>query len=114
MTKLKYALACLPFLLPCVGWKLVPVIGAAWGCPVADKWPQPCIVAAVNVELALSAIAWWGMLLWAPGLLISGLWLGSYIAPHLPRPWGRGPRRGSGDDLTIPCGGHAQALPVRR
>ena len=85
----KYALASLPFLVSFGGWKLAPVIGAALGCSVASKSPQPCVVASLNVEPVLSALAWWGMLLWMPCLLISGLWLGGLLAQHLPRPWGR-------------------------
>jgi hypothetical protein len=85
-----YALALLPFLATFGGWQVSVLLARSLGCVVPSKAPQPCLVGSLNVEPLLGAAAWWGMLLWIPGLLISALWLGALLARRLPPPWGKG------------------------
>ena len=89
MRLLKYLLASLPFVVTYGGWKLSSFLGASMGCPVPSKDPQACLVGTLNIEPLLGFIAWWGMLLWMPALLVSGLLIGSLAARQLPFPWGQ-------------------------
>lgn len=84
----KLALRTIPFFLTFGGWKLAVFINAGLGCSAIGKDPKPCIVAGFDVMPLLSPIAWWGMLLWVPGLVVSALLLGRFVATGLPRPWG--------------------------
>ena len=88
---IKLALSLLPVLLTLGGWKVAIFINQALGWASVGKDPLPCIVGGVNVQLGLSFFAWYGMLLWVPGLCISGLLIGDVIAGNFPRPWGTRP-----------------------
>jgi hypothetical protein len=52
----------------------------------------PCIVAGIDIQPWLGFMAWFGMWLWWPGLLISVLLLGEHLAKKLPSPWGMRPK----------------------
>ena len=88
------ALLCfLPLLVTLGGWRLALAVDGMLGCDSIGKFPKPCPAWGTDVQPVLSFFGWWGMLLWMPGLLISGLLLGQLLARRLPRPLGRAPRR---------------------
>jgi hypothetical protein len=89
-----YALAAMPFFVSFGGWKLSILSARYLGCTVASKDPSPCMISQVDIGPILDAFAWWGMLLWWPCLLISGLAFGSLIAQSFRSPWGNRPRHG--------------------
>jgi hypothetical protein len=86
----QYALAMLPVGVTLGGWQLAALLAHSLGCSVPSKDPQPCLIGMLNAEPLLGAVAWWGMLLWVPGLVISALLLGALLARRLPPPWGKG------------------------
>jgi hypothetical protein len=94
MRKMLYVLAAMPFCISFGGWKLSVLLAGQLGCSVASKDPYPCMLGKVDIGPILDAFAWWGMLLWWPCLLISGLALGSLVAPSIRSPWGSRPRHG--------------------
>lgn len=77
----------LPLALSLGAWKLSLLVNSALGCHAVGKSPQACLVMGVDVQPALALGAWWGMLLWVPGLVLSGLLVGQVLAGKLPRPW---------------------------
>ena len=88
------ALLCfVPLLATLGGWRLAVVVNDALACESLGKRPAPCLACGLDLQPLLSFVAWWGTLLWMPGLLISGLLLGQLLARRLPRPLGRAPRR---------------------
>lgn len=94
MRKTLYFLAVMPFVIAFGGWKLSAALARWLGCAaVPNKDPSPCLVGAMDIGPALEALSWWGMLLWMPGLLISGLAIGALLAKSLPQPWGSRARR---------------------
>jgi hypothetical protein len=94
MDKMRYFLAAMPFIISFGGWKLSVVLAEYFGCaPVPNKGLNPCFVGSVDIGPALDAFSWWGMLLWMPCLLISGLAIGKVLAKSLQRPWGSHDRR---------------------
>jgi len=80
--------ALLPLSITLGGWKLSVWLNDALGCMSVGKDPQPCMLFNVNIQQALSFVSWWGMLLWIPGLIISGLMLGLVLSQLAPKPWG--------------------------
>jgi len=88
--RINYLLALLPFAATYGGWRLAVLTGSALGCAVLSKSPTPCLLGAFDAQPVLGALAWWGMLLWMPGLVVSGLWLGLLLSRRLPPPLGRG------------------------
>lgn len=96
MRKTLYALAAMPFLLAYGGWKLSVVLAQQLGCAaVPNKDPSPCLLGTVDIGPVLEAASWWGMLLWMPCLVISGLAIGGILGRELRRPWGTRPRQTS-------------------
>jgi hypothetical protein len=85
---LQVVLCSMPFFLTFGGWKLAVFADAALGCSSIGKDPKPCFVEGFDVMPILSPVAWWGMLLWMPSLLVSALLLGRVLAKELPSPWG--------------------------
>jgi hypothetical protein len=90
----KAVLATLPLVVTLGGWRLALIADAALGCNTMGKSPSPCFVGGADLQPLLSIVAWWGMVLWIPGLVVSGLLVGRVVAPALPRPWGSAPRSG--------------------
>lgn len=90
---LRLSLSMLPLALTLVAWRLSLLLNTALGCDAVGKAPHACLVMGVDVQAALALVAWWGMLLWVPGLVLSGLLMGQVLAGKLPRPWGRGDAR---------------------
>ncbi len=85
----KLALAMLPIACTAGAWLLSGYVNELLGCEAIGKAPQPCMVQGWNVEPVFSSTFAFGMMLWMPGLLISGLLAGAAIAPLLPPPWGK-------------------------
>jgi hypothetical protein len=84
----KLTASSLPLVVTLGGWKLAVVVNAILGCESIGKDPEPCVVSGVHIHPLLDGIAWYGMLLWMPALVVSCLWAGRIIAPNVPRPWG--------------------------
>jgi hypothetical protein len=78
----------LPLVVTLGGWKLSIWLNDALGCESVGKDPHPCMVFGTNIQYGLSFASWWGMLLWVPGLIVSGLLLGKALAEYAPKPWG--------------------------
>src|SRR5437763_1796482 len=95
-TAYKVLLAALPLVVTLGGWRLALVVNAALSCSAIGKSPSPCFFRGADLQPVLSVVAWWGMLLWIPGLLLSGLLIGCVVAPALPRPWGSALRSSKG------------------
>ena len=88
--KTKILLSLLPLAITLGGWKISAWLNSALGCESLGKDPLPCIVFGTNIQYGLSFVSWWGMLLWIPGLIVSGLMLGKVLAQFAPKPWGTG------------------------
>ena len=89
MGKLRYFLAAMPFAASFGSWKLSVALAEYLGCSaVPNKEMNSCIVGNVDIAPALDAVSWWGMLLWMPCLLISGLAVGKILAKSFQWPWG--------------------------
>jgi len=58
------------------------------GCAAVGKRPLPCIVLGFDLLPILSFLAWWGMLLWIPALLVSGLLVARVLLPLARPPFG--------------------------
>jgi hypothetical protein len=86
--KTRVIVALLPLAITLGGWKLSILLNDALDCVSVGKDPQPCMLLNVNIQLALSLASWWGMLLWIPGLIISGLMIGQVLSQIAPKPWG--------------------------
>jgi len=86
-------LCFLPLIVTLGGWRLALAVNDALGCDSVGKAVAPCVAGGADLQPVLSFVAWWGMLLWMPGLVVSGLLLGQVLARRLPRPFGRAPRR---------------------
>lgn len=84
----KLALSSLPLLVTLGGWKCAVFLNSFLGCTSIGKDPEPCMVAGFNIQSGLAFFAWYGLLLWMPALIVSGLLLGKTFAAFLPRPWG--------------------------
>jgi hypothetical protein len=90
---LKVLLSFAPLAVTLGGWQLAVAVNDALDCSAIGKSPAPCPVGGVDLQPVLSFFDWWGMLLWIPALLVSGLLLGQVLAPVLPRPFGTAPRK---------------------
>ena len=84
-------LYALPFAIPFGLWMLSVFARDYLHCNAIGRDPSPCLLMGIDIRpwLALSPL---GMLLWWPGLLISGLLLGEYLGKKLPTPWGKRPK----------------------
>jgi hypothetical protein len=81
-------LRAMPVLIPLALWSGAPAVGDALSCPVG-KTREQCFVLGSDVVPLLSSLWWAGMMLWIPGLVITGILLGYLLRERLPRPWGR-------------------------
>jgi hypothetical protein len=88
----KILLCFMPLAVTLGGWQLAIAVNDALGCDSIGKSPRPCLAGNLDLQPMLAFVGWWGMLLWMPGLLISGLLLGQVLARRLPRPLGQAPR----------------------
>lgn len=86
--KTQILLSLFPLAITAGGWKLSIWLNDTLGCQSVGKDPLPCIVFGTNIQYGLSFASWWGMLLWVPSLIISGLMLGKVLAQFAPKPWG--------------------------
>lgn len=93
MRKTLYFFAAMPFVISFGGWKLSVALAGHLGCTVPTKGLSPCLIGTINIGPALDAVSWWGMLLWMPCLLISGLAIGKILGRSLEQPWGTRTRR---------------------
>jgi len=94
MRKTLYVLAAMPVVIAIGGWKLSVALARQLGCTaVPNKEPSPCLLGTVDIGPVLDAVSWWGMLLWVPCLVISGLAIGGLLGQSLRWPWGTRPRR---------------------
>ena len=84
-------LYALPFAIPFGAWMAAVLAENFLHCPVFGEAPPPCIVMGIDIQPWLG-LAPFGMLLWWPGLLISGLLVGEYLGEKLPTPWGKRPK----------------------
>jgi hypothetical protein len=84
-------LYALPFAIPFGTWQLAVLANDYLHCSAIGKDRLPCIVMGIDIQFWLG-LAPLGMLLWWPGLLISGLLVGEYLGEKLPTPWGKRPR----------------------
>ena len=84
----KLVLASLPLVITLGGWKASLWVNSALGCSAVGKDPLPCMLMGANIQPILFQASWWGMLLWVPGLIVSGLLFGSSVSHKLPKPWG--------------------------
>lgn len=88
MNTLRYFFAAMPFAVSFGGWKLSVVLAEHLGCgAVPNKAMNVCFVGNVDIGPALDAVSWWGMLLWMPCLLVSGVAVGKILAKSFPWPW---------------------------
>jgi hypothetical protein len=71
--------ALLPVLVPLVVWKAALAVNTLLGCEAVGKNAQACIRAGIDFRPALEFGAWWGMILWIPGLIVTGALLESPI-----------------------------------
>lgn len=84
----RLAIAAAPLLASLVAWHGSGAIAKALGCIALDKRPSPCIAFGNDVQPILSMLAWWGMLLWIPALIVSGLLVARVLVPLLNPPFG--------------------------
>jgi hypothetical protein len=86
--KNRILIALLPLAITLGGWQFSLWLNDLLGCQSVGKDPQPCIVLGANIQGPLAFTSWWGMLLWVPGLIISGLLLGKVLSTKVTKPWG--------------------------
>jgi hypothetical protein len=87
-TAFRATVSLLPVAVPLAAWQLSPLVGLKLGCPAVGKSQAQCFVGSFEVMSSLSFAWWLGMLLWIPGLIVSGLWVGKIVAGQLRAPWG--------------------------
>jgi len=68
----KYTIAALPFAVPFGSWQVARLIGHVVGCTVPSMPPVVCMYEYFDVQFIVGTVAWWGMVLSLPGLVISG------------------------------------------
>ena len=96
MGTLRYFFAVMPIAISFGGWKLSVALADYLGCgAVPDKHLNVCFFGSVDIGPALDAVSFWGMLLWMPCLLISGLAVGRILAKSFQWPWGNRDRHTS-------------------
>ena len=60
-------------------WKASHYLFESLNCMGSLKGAQPCERYGFNVTPVLSALSWWGMLLWLPALAIAALVVGEEL-----------------------------------
>lgn len=85
---MRLLLSCLPRLLPLatplLAFSTAEKINAALNCSSLGKRPEPCLALGLDLAPYLGAMFWWGVMLWIPGLLVSGVLLSRFLgAPAL-------------------------------
>ena len=91
----RLTLSSIPLAVTLGGWKIAILANSVLGCGAIGKHAQTCLVGSYDLMPILSFFSWWGMLLWIPGLIVSGLLVGEIAASRLPRPWGSRPKGSS-------------------
>ena len=91
----RLTLSLIPLGVTLGGWKIAIIANSVLGCEAIGKHPQSCLVGSYDLMPVLSFFSWWGMLLWIPGLVVSGLLVGKIAAGRFPRPWGSRPKESS-------------------
>jgi hypothetical protein len=86
--KKQIIVSLLPLAITLGGWQLSLWLNDVLSCQSVGKEPLPCVLLGINIQPSLSLASWWGMLLWVPGLIVSGLMLGKVLAQSAPKPWG--------------------------
>ena len=84
----RLALAISPVLVALAAWHGAVLVNGSLGCRSVGKDPLPCHFAGLDLQPALSLFAWWGMLLWVPALLVSGLLVARVLQPLFRPPLG--------------------------
>ena len=79
---IKYLFAAAAPILLFTGWKGANALSIALQCEGSLKSAQPCYVYGVDATPILSAVAWWGMLLWLPALVITALVFGELLVRY--------------------------------
>ena len=60
-------------------WKVSHYLLESLNCMGSLKGAQPCERYGFNITPVLSALSWWGMLLWLPALAIAALVVGEEL-----------------------------------
>lgn len=87
----RITLASLPLLLCLAGWHGSSLVNEMLGCTALGKYPLPCIFVGLNIQPVLAFAWWYGMLLWVPALVISGVLLATAVTPLFSAPFGTKP-----------------------
>jgi len=77
--RIKLIVAAVAPMLLYGSWKASLYLFESLNCMGSLKGAQPCERYGFNVTPVLSALSWWGMLLWLPALAIAALVVGEAL-----------------------------------